>query len=208
MDISKLSQGAKLMLGGTIVFVIVSFFKWFKIDEDLTGGIDLDAGINMWHGVGVIAGLLAIALLVWEGLRLADVKLEFGVSASLVSMALAGLLLLFTFIRFIDGYTGFDRTIFAFLGLILAILIAAGAFLNMQSSGRSFADMKGEFSGAVGSARNRGPTSTTPPPADPVPPTTSPADPIPPSADPTPPTTYPTPPADTPDGPDTPRTTP
>ncbi|MGI8972904.1 MAG: hypothetical protein ACR2HI_01870 [Gaiella sp.] len=198
MDISKLSQGAKLMLGGTIVFVIVSFFKWFKIDEDLTGGIDLDAGINMWHGVGVIAGLLAIALLVWEGLRLADVKLEFGVSASLVSMALAGLLLLFTFIRFIDGYTGFDRTIFAFLGLILAILIAAGAFLNMQSSGRSFSDMKGEFSGAVGSARNRGATtSTTPPPADPMPPTTPPADPMP-----------PTPPADTHDGPETPRTTP
>jgi len=198
MDISKLSQGAKLMLGGTIVFVIVSFFKWFKIDEDLTGGIDLDAGINMWHGVGVIAGLLAIALLVWEGLRLADVKLEFGVSASLVSMVLAGLLLLFTFIRFIDGYTGFDRTIFAFLGLILAILIAAGAFLNMQSSGRSFSDMKGEFSGAVGSARNRGATtSTTPPPADPMPPTTPPADPMP-----------PTPPADTHDGPETPRTTP
>ncbi len=198
MDISKLSQGAKLMLGGTIVFVIVSFFKWFKIDEDLTGGIDLDAGINMWHGVGVIAGLLALALLVWEGLRLADVKLEFGVSASLVSMVLAGLLLLFTFIRFIDGYTGFDRTIFAFLGLILAILIAAGAFLNMQSSGRSFSDMKGEFSGAVGSARNRGATtSTPPPPADPMPPTTPPADPMP-----------PTPPADTHDGPETPRTTP
>jgi len=198
------------MLGGTIVFVIVSFFKWFELDEDLTGGIDLDAGINMWHGVGVIAGLLAIALLVWEGLRLADVKLEFGVSASIVSMVLAGLLLLFTFIRFIDGYTGFNRTIFAFLGLLLAILVAVGAFLNMQSSGRSFSDMRGEFSSAVGSARQRDTTRDTtpaaaPPSAGPTP-STQPTPP--PPADPSPATQPTPPPTDALDGPDTPRTTP
>ena len=31
MDISKLTHGAKLVLGATIVFLIVSFFHWFEI---------------------------------------------------------------------------------------------------------------------------------------------------------------------------------
>ena len=48
MDISKLTHGAKLVLGGTILFLIVSFFSWFSYAGN---------GIwNMWHGIGVLAG--------------------------------------------------------------------------------------------------------------------------------------------------------
>ena len=45
MDISKLTHGAKLVLGGTILFLIVSIFHWQSVDT-VVGSV----GVNMWHG--------------------------------------------------------------------------------------------------------------------------------------------------------------
>ena len=33
MDISKLSHGAKVVLGAGIVFLITSFFNWFEVTD-------------------------------------------------------------------------------------------------------------------------------------------------------------------------------
>ena len=49
-----------------------------------------------------IAGLLLIALIVWQGLRLANIELEIGVTPSMITAALAVLTLVFVFIRWID----------------------------------------------------------------------------------------------------------
>ena len=70
MDISKLSHGAKLVLAGTAAFLLVSFFNWQEVEF----GDIASAGVSMWHGWGFLAGLLALALLVWEGLRLANIE--------------------------------------------------------------------------------------------------------------------------------------
>ena len=70
MDISKLSHGAKLIIGGTVAFLIVSIFNWQEVD---ISGI-ASVGRSMWHGWGVLAGLLAIGLLVWEVIRLANIN--------------------------------------------------------------------------------------------------------------------------------------
>ena len=42
--------------------------------------VGADTGVTMWHGVGWIAGLLAIALIVWQAIRLANIELEIGVT--------------------------------------------------------------------------------------------------------------------------------
>ena len=55
----------------------------------------------MWHGWGVLAGLLAIAIIVWEGLRLANMKIEIGLTPAMVTAALAILLLVFTVLKFL-----------------------------------------------------------------------------------------------------------
>ena len=89
-------------------------------------------------GIGFLAGLLAIAIIVWEALRLANMKVEIGLTPAMVTAALAVLLLLFAFIRFISKPGGgivdstVDRTIWAWLGIILAILIVVGAWANMK----------------------------------------------------------------------------
>ena len=95
MDISKLSHGAKVVLVAGIVFLITSFFNWFEVK-------DTSYGISMWHGIGFLAGLILLALIVWQGIRLANINLEIGVTPSMITAALAILLLVFTFIRFIS----------------------------------------------------------------------------------------------------------
>ena len=44
----------------------------------------------------VIAGLLAIVLIVWQAIRLANINLEIGVTPAMITAALALLLLIFT----------------------------------------------------------------------------------------------------------------
>ena len=93
---NELSHGAKIVLGATIAFLIVSFFSWFHYTgpgKDELEAIGADTGITMWHGVGWVAGLLAIVLLVWQAVRLANIELEIGVTPSMITAALSLLVL-------------------------------------------------------------------------------------------------------------------
>src|SRR6478672_9867842 len=146
MDISKLSHGAKLIIGGTVAFLIVSIFNWQEVD---ISGI-ASVGRSMWHGWGVLAGLLAIALLVWEVIRLANINVAMPVTPAMTSAALAILLAIFTVIKFLADNE--FRTFWAWLGLILAIAIVVGAWLNMQAAGEGLADVRSQVSAAAASA--------------------------------------------------------
>jgi len=184
MDISKLSHGAKLIIGGTIAFLIVSIFNWQEVD---ISGI-ASVGRSMWHGWGVLAGLLAIALLVWEVIRLANINVAMPVTPAMTSAALAVLLAIFTVIKFLADNE--FRTFWAWLGLILAIAIVVGAWLNMQAAGEGLADIRTQVGSAAAAAkgavdRDDKPVEATPaapvepapsPPADPSPPVTPQAD--------------------------------
>jgi len=176
MDISKLSHGAKLIIAGTIVFLIISIFNWQNADLGV-----ISVGRSMWHGWGVLAGLLAIALLVWEAIRLANVNVALPVTPAMTSAALAVLLAIFTVIKFLADNE--FRTFWAWLGLILAIAIVVGAWLNMQAAGDSMADVKSTFSSAATAARSavdRDETPAATPPAEPA----APAEPAPPADEP------------------------
>jgi hypothetical protein len=155
--IAELSHGAKIVLGAAIAFLIVSFFNWQEVDLGAFG----EAGVSMWDGIGWIAGLLAIAIIVWQAIRLANINLEIGVGPAMVTTFLAVLLLLFTVIKFFADSE--FRTWAAWVGLILAIVVAAGAWLNMQTAGESFGDLQKKLgSGGGGSGT---PPSSPPPPS-------------------------------------------
>lgn len=146
MDISKLTHGTKVVLGGSVAFLIVSIFNWQEVDFQGIASV----GVSMWHGWGVLAGLLAISVVVWEGLRLANVKIEVGLTPTMVTTALAILLLFFTALKFLVSNE--FRTFWAWLGLLLAVSIAAGAYLNMQALGESIAEMGTSMKAAASSA--------------------------------------------------------
>jgi hypothetical protein len=188
---NDLTTGAKVVLGATIAFLIVSFFTWFDYNgpgSDQLSAIGADTGITMWHGVGVVAGLVAIVLLVWQAVRLANIQFEVGVTPSMITAALAILLLIFAFIRWIDKPGGdfVGRTFWSWLGLAFAIIVVVGAWMNMQASGEGLADVRASVAGAAAAARGSverddQPASTAPPASEPEP--AAPAEPAAPSAE-------------------------
>jgi hypothetical protein len=158
--LAELTHGAKVVLGAAILFLILSFFNWQEVDLGAFG----EAGVSMWHGVGWIAGLLAIAIIVWQAIRLANINLEIGIGPAMVTAFLAVLLLLFTVIKFFADSE--FRTWAAWVGLILAIVIAGGAWMNMQATGESISDLQ-KLGGGTGGGGGAGGTTTPPPPSTP-----------------------------------------
>jgi hypothetical protein len=124
--LKKLSLNAKLVLLGSILYVIASFLNWQSYHGLVTA--------TEWNGgVGVIAGLLVLFLIAWEVARGFDLKIAVGsLSPSLISVVVAEALLLFTVIKFLN--TSF-RGYAAWLGLIFAIVIGVSAFLRAKEEG-------------------------------------------------------------------------
>jgi hypothetical protein len=102
----------------------------------------------------------------------------------MITAALAILLVVFTFIRFISkpgsglADSLVDRTIWAWLGLLLAIIIVVGAWMNMQAAGESLGDVRnrvqsmtsgGAASEPAAPAASTPPASEPPAPAPPAP---------------------------------------
>lgn len=130
MDSFKnLSREAQVVLCGGLLFLIISFLDWQQVSLGFA-----TYGLSLWHGVGVVAGLLVIALLLWEAGRLFAVNVPLGtLSEGLVSVALALLLALFTVIAFFNKGTA--RHWPAWIGLILAIVIAVAALMRARAEG-------------------------------------------------------------------------
>lgn len=145
MNLSRVPLGAKVILGLGVLLLIDSFFHW----QGVTIG-PISVGISMWHGWGVLVGLLLLAILAWEVAQLAGMKIALGpLSSSMVTAALAGLLVLFTLIKVLtNNYV----TSWAWIGLVLSLGIAAGAWLSMQAAGESLGDLKSSVTAAASSA--------------------------------------------------------
>ena len=198
MDISKLSHGAKVVLVAGIVFLVTSFFNWFTVTNT-------SYGQNMWHGIGFLAGLILLVLIVWQAIRLANIELEIGVTPSMITAALSVLLVIFTFIRFVSKPGGgladsvIDRTIWCWLGLILSIVIVVGAWMNMKAAGESLGDVRDKVQSMTTSGAAS--TSAEPPVTTPAAPESAPPPPAAPPAPepPPPPPAAPEPPAPAPE---------
>jgi uncharacterized membrane protein YgcG len=161
--LAELNHGAKVVLASAIAFLIISFFNWQEIDLGAFGS----AGVSMWHGVGWIAGLLAIAIIAWQAVRLANFNVEIGVGPAMVTAFLAILLLLFTVIKFFADSE--FRTWAAWVGLIFALVVCIGAWMNMKATGENFGDLQKLGGGAGGGGGASGGGGTSAPPTDTAP---------------------------------------
>jgi len=202
---NALSRGSQIMLIAGVLLLIDTFFAWQKVEI-----LDIaEASANAWHGFwGVVLGLLTVALVAWLVAKLAGVEIQLPVSDAMLGALVAGIILLFALIKvLVDDFTA----AWAYVGLVLAAIVAVGAWLNVQEAGgvdslRSEASgMKGAATSGTGTAAatsEPAPEPSPPPPApDPTPP--------PPAPDPTPPPPAPSPeppppPAPAPDAPEPP----
>jgi hypothetical protein len=198
---NALSRGSKVMLIAGALLLLDTFFAWQQVEVEEFG---IEASQNAWHGFwGVMLGLLTAVLVAWFIAKLAGVEINLPVSDAMLGGIFALVILLFTLIKILDDeFTNF----WAYVGLVLAAIIAIGAWLNIQEAG-GVNTLKSEASGmkeAATTSPGETAAATTPepepaPPApEPAPPAPEPAPPTPeppapPSPDPTPPPPAPSP---------------
>src|SRR2546423_12190038 len=121
--VNALSRSSQLLLGAGLLLFIFLFFDW----QQACAG-SFCAGRSGWHGWGVVAGLFVIALLLWEAAQVVGVNVQLPIKAAVLSAGLAAAVLLFTVIKFLVDNEA--RHWPAWIGLILAIVIAIGGWLR------------------------------------------------------------------------------
>jgi hypothetical protein len=127
---NKLGRGLQLMLVGSVLLLIDTFFNWQGSSGEVFGQ-KYSVGWSAWHGFwGVVMGLLTIVLIAWLVARLAAVDIPMPVS--LTGAVLAFLILACAVIKNLsDDYS----TFWSYLGIALAAVIAVGAWMQIQEAG-------------------------------------------------------------------------
>jgi hypothetical protein len=172
---NALGRGAQIMLVAGVLLLIDTFLPWQDFD---VGGVDI-VSWNAWRGfLGVVLGLLTIALVVWLVLRVMDVALPLPISGAMIAAILGGLVLVFAVIKNLNDE---ESTLWSYLGVLLAIAIAVGAWMEIQAAG-GIETLKSEIpSGSTSSGTQTSATTTAtpvstptpeaaPPPVEPIPP--------------------------------------
>jgi hypothetical protein len=129
-DWGGLSTGRKVLLVGGLLLLIDLFLSWQSKD---LGPITVSR--SGWHGIGILVGLLTLAMIAWELIGALGVELGDAVRnlpTALISAALAAAVTLFTIIEFLTHNE--IRAWPAWVGLILAIVIAVGGWLRFSEA--------------------------------------------------------------------------
>lgn len=160
---NALGRGAQIMLVSGALLFISLFFPWQDFEVITFSG---------WRGVGTIVGILTIVLLAWLIVRLASVDIPLPVSTAMTAALIGTLILIFTIIKLLT-ILGDEPTIWAWLGVILAIAIAAGSFQVVQEAGGVDA-LKTETQAMGSRSASGSDTAGAPPAAPPAPPPAAP----------------------------------
>ena len=150
-DFSKMSTASKILLIAGVLYIVDLFLPWQRVCVDL--GLDLPgtcASASGASGIGVLNLLLAIALVAWEGMAVGGV--EINAPKALISAALAGAIVVFTILKIIVDSDALY--LFAWVGIILALVIGYGGWMRWQEHQ------------AAGGGGFGGGTAPPPPPSD------------------------------------------
>ena len=133
-DLTKLSTADKILLGGSLLMFIDTFLAWQRV---CIGILNICPSANAWGGngsfAGVLLGLFTIALLIGEIMIIAGVAMPPNVPVSTVMAGLTLGTVLFAVIKFLV-VIGQSAAYGAWIGLVLAIVIAYGGYMKMQEA--------------------------------------------------------------------------
>jgi hypothetical protein len=131
--LKALGRGTQIMFIAAVLLLIDSFLNWQEVDFDLGPLGSGSAGQSAWHGFwGVVMGILTIVLVARIAARLAAVEVPIPLSFATTSFVLGVLIALCAVLKLI---TDDFRTFWAFIGVGLAIVVAVGAWLEVQEAG-------------------------------------------------------------------------
>jgi hypothetical protein len=170
---NALGRGAQIMLVSSVLLLIISFFNWQEVEFDLGPLGEGSAGVSAWDDLGgILMGILTIVLLARIIANLAAVNLPIPVSFAMTSAVLAFLIFALALIKNLtDDYS----TWASYVGVVLAALIAVGAWMEIQAAGgveslKTEATSFGSSGGAATATMGGPPEAPPPPQAAPPPP--------------------------------------
>lgn len=138
MNLDRLSLGEKLLGASALALFVLSFLGfWVKVEADV---IDYTDRFNAWDGYGILLKLalilaLAAAVLVIARAANANLTLQWATIYKVLAVFALALLLIQFLIGPEEGGPGLEisRGIGLFVGLVLGVLMAAGAFLHSEA---------------------------------------------------------------------------
>jgi hypothetical protein len=133
-QLKGLPLGRQLILGAGVLLFIDTLLDWQQVSFG-----SASVGQTAWHGFwGVVMCLMLIALLLWTAARAFNVKLPEQVPDGLATLALGVLIPIFALIKAIsDSYVHWP----AWIGVILGVVIAYGAWQVFAASGEKLPQM-------------------------------------------------------------------
>src|SRR4029453_15451543 len=146
--LKALGRGPQLMFIASVLLLIISFFNWQEVDFDLGPLGSGSAGVSMWDDLGgILIGVLTIVLIARIVARMAAVDVPIPLSFATTSFVLAVLIAVLAVVKNLtDDYS----TWASYGGVVLAIFVAVGGWLEVQDAG-GFEHLKSEASSLGGS---------------------------------------------------------
>jgi hypothetical protein len=131
-DMSKISTAGRILMIAGVLYLIDLFLPWQHACISLGTFGKVCGSQSGWHGIGILNGILVILILVMEALIIAQVEVNVGTPAmrNTVEAGLAAGLLLFTIIKILVDHE--DLYFWAWIGLILALVISYGGYMRYQ----------------------------------------------------------------------------
>ena len=143
VDWNRLSMGSKGLLVSSLILLISLFLPWQTIpgcEETASGILAVSCSLSGFAGLGALVALLAIGVLVWEGMLAAGVKISTGTMSPALIGAIAGAATAaFALIKFLTSLGGgtlgaYKVTWGAFVGLVALLAVAYAAYVRFQES--------------------------------------------------------------------------
>jgi hypothetical protein len=132
-DMSRMSTASKILLAGGVLYIIDLFLPWNRLCFSFAG-VGACGNASGFHGVGILNFLLALVIVVMEILLLANVDMQMGTTAQKMQIEayVAFGLLAFTVIKIVVDLD--NIYLFAWVGLVLALVVAYGGYMRWQES--------------------------------------------------------------------------
>ena len=159
--LQALGRGTQLMFVASVLLLIISFLNWQEVEFDLGPLGEGSAGVSAWDNfLGIVMGILTIVLIARIVARMAAVDVPIPVSFAMTSVVLG---LIIAICAILKNLTDDYSTFWSYIGVGLAVLIAIGAWLEVQDAG-GVDSLKAE-AGSYGSATTNPASPPPPPPA-------------------------------------------
>ena len=131
--LKALGRGTQIMFIASVLLLISSFFNWQEVDFDLGPLGEGSAGVSAWDNfLGILMGILTIVLIARIIARMAAVDVPIPVSFAMTSVVLGVIIAICAILKNLtDDYS----TFMSYIGVGLAILVAVGAWLEVQDAG-------------------------------------------------------------------------